>query len=255
MKMTIRGRGRLLVAGFAMLGLGCQTLPGPGPYPNPSRVAQGAIVGSMAGAAIGAGLDYHDRGRGALLGAVGGLLVGALFGGEAERHQHAWQRSFHDPAPDAGEWCDGDHAWDDDSHTWDDDSAWQEEEEEEDEVDVAVPVTTDVLFDPDSAALSRGAKSRLRWLADRVREDSDVELLLRGHSDGVEGDAERFELSEQRARAVRAYLKREGVPARRIAWVGFGSAQPVASNGTPEGRQRNRRVEIVLREPDWDARS
>ena len=243
METTRRGCGGLLAAGFATLGLGCRTLPGPAPYPNPSRVAQGAIVGSLAGAAIGAGIDHHDRGRGALLGAVGGLLAGAFFGGEAERHHHAWRRSFHDPPLDADGGCDGDPAWHD--HAW----------EQDDEVEVAEPVATDVLFDPDSAALSRGAKSRLRWLADRLREDSDVELLLRGHSDALEGDAKRFELSEQRARSVRAYLKEEGLPARRIAWVGFGSAQPVASNRTPEGRQRNRRVEIVMREPDWDARS
>ena len=49
---------------------------------------------------------------------------------------------------------------------------------------------------------------------------------------------------------MRAFLTEEGVAPRRIAWVGFGDAQPVASIRTAEGRQRNRRVEVVLRERD-----
>lgn len=290
-----RRRAGWLVVSCATLGLGCQTLPGPhgpydtrrsaGPYPNPSRVAQGALVGSLAGAAIGAGVDHHDRGRGALVGAVGGLLAGALLGGELERYEEAHWRPphpqhhhggfsyhddghydperYHDPEDcdvhgHADPYCHGEHAWqgeigdpDDGRHAWDDDvgyadhgrHAWEAPEPP------LVPVASDVLFDPDSAALSRGAKARLRRVAERVRRDADLELLLRGHADGIEGGGDRFGLSEQRARAVRAFLAQEGVPMRRIAWVGFGDAQPVASNRTPEGRQRNRRVEVVLREP------
>jgi OOP family OmpA-OmpF porin len=108
----------------------------------------------------------------------------------------------------------------------------------------------EVLFDPGSATLSRGAEARLRDLAQRLRGRGDVEVLLRGHSDELERDG--FELSEARARAVRAFLTEQGLSVRRIAWVGFGDAQPIASNETAVGRQRNRRVEIVLREPDVD---
>lgn len=281
MESTTRRRGGWLAAGFATLGLGCQTLPGPapgrygdsGPYPDPSRVAQGAILGSLAGAAIGAGVDHHDRGRGALVGAVGGLLAGALFGGELERYEESRRYPYrygyrgggprhdgachgaHDPYGHAHGDC---HAFEDaprdgydgygagghDAHGHGDHTF-----EAEPEVHVAEPIAPDVLFDPDSAVLSRGAKSRLRRVADRVRRGPDIELLLRGHADGLEGGGDRFALSEQRARAVRAYLTEEGVPTRRIAWVGFGATQPVASNRSPEGRQRNRRVEIVLREP------
>ena len=105
----------------------------------------------------------------------------------------------------------------------------------------------EVLFDPGQVELSRGAESRLRHLAREVRERDDVEILVRGHSDEVEQDG--FELSEARARVVRAFLAEQGVSPRRIAWVGFGAALPVASNETAVGRQRNRRVEVVLREP------
>jgi outer membrane protein OmpA-like peptidoglycan-associated protein len=238
-RFSRQGCGVSLVAGLATLSLGC--VHGAGPYPNPSRVAQGAIVGSMTGAAIGAGLDHRNRGRGALVGAVGGLLAGALLGGELEEQEDRWRDGYAHAPQDGEVWCDEHHTWEE--------LAEPEEPEEapgsRERVDLAPP---EVLFDPGSAELSRGAKSRLRRIVDRVRRDADVELLLRGHSDG--SGEEGFALSEQRARSVRAYLAEEGVAPRRIAWVGFGDTQPVASTRTAEGRQRNRRVEIVLRERD-----
>ena len=246
MEARSRQARTLLVAGLATLGLGCQTLPRDGAYPNPGRFVRSAIIGSMAGAAIGAGIDHRNRGRGALVGAVGGLLAGILFGDD---HERGWYRDHHAHAPDRdGVWCDEHHTWED-ADNWED---WEEPRTPRSDPDP--PGTTlglappDVLFDPGSADLSPGAKSHLRRVADRVRADDDLELLLRGHTD-ASGD-EAFELSELRARNVRAFLTEEGVAARRIAWVGFGDAQPVASVLTAEGRQRNRRVEVVLRERD-----
>lgn len=246
METLARRSGSLLVAGLATLGLGCQTLPGEGPYPRPSRVAQGAIVGSLSGAAIGAGLDHRNRARGAIVGAVGGLLAGALFGGQLERQEALYRdRHAHAPDPDAV-WCDEHHTWED----VDEPEAWEAASPPRDAPDppeapfgLAPP---DVLFDPGSAQLSPGAKSHLRRVADRLRSAEDLELLLRGHSDG--SGKESFALSEKRARSVRSFLAEEGVPPRRIAWVGFGDTLPVASTETAEGRQRNRRVEVVLRE-------
>lgn len=237
----VEGFRRLAALALAGLGMGCVSVPGhvAAPYPDPSRVAQGAILGGMAGAAIGAGVDHRDRGRGALIGGLGGVIVGAIFGDQIERHD-AWHRA-HDPQ-EHGPWCEDEHAWPEDDD-WEDDG-WEEP-----------PVAAgpdfgvqEVLFDPGSAKLSRGAESRLRYLAQEVRERDDVEILVRGHSDGSERNG--FDLSEKRARVARAFLAEQGVPPRRIAWVGFGDAQPVASNETAVGRQRNRRVEVVLRAPD-----
>lgn len=228
-------RGAPLAAAVAILGLGCHTPYGPDFDPRPSRVAQGAVVGGMAGAAIGAGVDHRDRGRGALVGSVVGLLAGALLGGELERYE-AWQQDLR-AHRGSQIWCEEHQAWED---ARDDESPWEAAPEPE------RVAPRDVLFDAGSSQLSPGARSHLRRVADRVRERSDLELLLRGHTDG--SGAEDFDLSEQRARSVRSFLAAEGVPPRRIAWVGFGDAQPVASTRSPEGRQRNRRVEIVLRE-------
>jgi outer membrane protein OmpA-like peptidoglycan-associated protein len=62
----------------------------------------------------------------------------------------------------------------------------------------------------------------------------------------VGGDAMNQQLSEQRADSVRDYLAKENIPAASMTSQGFGKSQPVASNDTAEGRQQNRRVELVV---------
>jgi outer membrane protein OmpA-like peptidoglycan-associated protein len=106
----------------------------------------------------------------------------------------------------------------------------------------------DVLFDPGSTSISKGAQSRLQRLADSVRERTDLEVVLRGHADTSPREKDAFAISEKRAHEVRAFLADEGVPWRRMRIVGLGAARPVASNDSASGRQRNRRVEIMLRE-------
>jgi hypothetical protein len=71
-------------------------------------------------------------------------------------------------------------------------------------------------------------------------------MQIEGHTDSVGGDAYNVRLSEQRAESVREFLGEQGVALSSITAQGFGKAEPVASNDTPEGRQRNRRVEIVV---------
>lgn len=86
---------------------------------------------------------------------------------------------------------------------------------------------------------------RLDGVAELLNQErADAKVEVAGHTDAV-GD-ERFnqQLSEQRAEAVKAYLVRQGVGADRFTVVGYGEAQPRASNDTIEGRRLNRRVEI-----------
>ena len=70
-----------------------------------------------------------------------------------------------------------------------------------------------------------------------------------GHTDSQGSDAINNPLSKDRADAVRDYLVAQGVPATRISTAGRGEHQPIADNATAEGRAKNRRVEIFLREP------
>jgi len=73
-----------------------------------------------------------------------------------------------------------------------------------------------------------------------------LRLEIEGHTDSVGSDALNQTLSQKRADAVLAYLIQQGVPAAAASAAGFGKNRPVASNETAEGRQLNRRVELVV---------
>jgi len=104
----------------------------------------------------------------------------------------------------------------------------------------------DVLFDPGSAKLRSGALRVIDRLGVFLREHPDRSLAIEGFTDNVGSAVVNEELSLRRAAAVRAALMDAGVDGARIAARGYGATYPVASNDTPEGRQRNRRVEIVV---------
>ena len=105
---------------------------------------------------------------------------------------------------------------------------------------------SDVLFDTGSYTLKPGAREKLAKISGILLAHPGLTLEIEGHTDSVGADAFNQQLSERRADAVRDFLAEQGVPASSIAARGFGKTQPVASNDTPEGRQRNRRVELVV---------
>jgi outer membrane protein OmpA-like peptidoglycan-associated protein len=102
-----------------------------------------------------------------------------------------------------------------------------------------------LLFDTGSATLRPESTPTLQDLARTMERHGDLRVRIEGHTDST-GDAEaNRRLSEQRAQSVRAYLTANGLDGSRIEAQGFGADNPVADNGTPEGRQTNRRVELV----------
>jgi outer membrane protein OmpA-like peptidoglycan-associated protein len=104
----------------------------------------------------------------------------------------------------------------------------------------------DVLFDTGRAELKAGAFRTVERLATFMRDHPERSLEVEGYTDSVGGDALNRALSQRRADAVQAALLSRGVEGSRITTSGMGKASPVASNDTAEGRQRNRRVEIVI---------
>ena len=120
---------------------------------------------------------------------------------------------------------------------------------------------SDVLFKSGSYELMPGARERLAKVSGIVLAYQGLRLQVEGHTDSIGTDEYNRRLSEQRADAVRDYLVQQGVGADAITAAGFGKSEPVASNDTPEGRQQNRRVELVvsgnaigsLGEPSLDA--
>jgi outer membrane protein OmpA-like peptidoglycan-associated protein len=105
---------------------------------------------------------------------------------------------------------------------------------------------SDVLFDTGSYTLKPGAREKLAKISGIVLAHPGLTLEIEGHTDSVGSDEFNQQLSERRADSVRDFLAQQGVPASSITARGFGKTQPVASNDTAEGRQRNRRVELVV---------
>jgi outer membrane protein OmpA-like peptidoglycan-associated protein len=105
---------------------------------------------------------------------------------------------------------------------------------------------SDVLFDTGSYTLKPGAREKLAKISGILLAHPGLTLQIEGHTDSVGSDEFNQQLSEQRAGSVRDFLAEQGVGDSSMTARGFGKTQPVATNDTPEGRQRNRRVEIVV---------
>ena len=112
----------------------------------------------------------------------------------------------------------------------------------------------DVLFDFDKAAIRPQADAVLRRIAALIKKDfRRGRMRVEGHTDSMGADAYNLKLSQRRATSVKAWFATKGgLPARRITARGFGEKRPVAPNtkggkDNPEGRQKNRRVEIIVR--------
>jgi outer membrane protein OmpA-like peptidoglycan-associated protein len=104
----------------------------------------------------------------------------------------------------------------------------------------------DVLFDTNMAQLKPGGMRGVQKLADILRQYPQRNVLIEGFTDSTGSSSHNQELSDRRANAVRTALLDTGISADRLATRGYGVNFPVASNATAEGRQLNRRVEIIV---------
>jgi outer membrane protein OmpA-like peptidoglycan-associated protein len=105
---------------------------------------------------------------------------------------------------------------------------------------------SDVLFDTAKSSLRPAAREKLARVAGIVAGHPGLKLDVEGHTDSVGSDDYNQKLSEQRAASVRDYLTQSGMPQSSVTMKGLGEGTPVATNDTNEGRQQNRRVEIVI---------
>ena len=184
-----------------------------------TKTKQGAVVGTLAGAAAGAAIGgKKHRAGGALIGAATGAIAGGLVGNYLDK-----QAKELDAIPGA--------------------------DVERRNDSLMVNFAGGILFDTNSSSLSPGGYDRLRTLAQTVAGYPKQRLIIKGHTDSQGDDRYNQTLSEERANNVRTYLVSEGVAPTRISAIGFGSKMPVSNNTTAEGRQQNRRVEIEIR-PD-----
>ena len=98
----------------------------------------------------------------------------------------------------------------------------------------------------DSAELTAEDKAELERVATRLKELEFVGGTATGHTDSVGEEDYNQKLSDRRAIAVKDYLESKGINATRMTAMGYGEAQPVASNDTDAGRAQNRRVELIV---------
>lgn len=105
----------------------------------------------------------------------------------------------------------------------------------------------DVRFGFENATLSDDAKAALDSFADGLKtENKNVYLEIQGHTDASGEESYNLKLGEERAIAVRRYLSKVGIPLHRMSVISYGETEPVADNGTKDGRAQNRRVVLVV---------
>jgi len=182
------------------------------------KTAAGAAIGAAAGAVTGAVIGHQtgSRTKGAVIGGVAGAAVGGAIGYQLDKQAKELEQ-----IPNM-------------------EVARQEDS-------LLVTMSEAVLFDINSAALKPQAQTVLGQTADVMVRYPDSDLLVKGHTDSTGSERYNQELSERRAKSVQNFLIAKGVAAQRITAIGFGMTMPVASNDTPDGREKNRRVEIEIK--------
>lgn len=113
-----------------------------------------------------------------------------------------------------------------------------------DQIKLVMP--ENITFATNSAELSGAATSSLTSVAEVLAKYTDTTITVGGYTDSSGNDSINIPLSQHRAQAVAGFLAARGVAASRVNAVGYGAANPVASNATAEGKAKNRRVEITI---------
>ena len=104
-----------------------------------------------------------------------------------------------------------------------------------------------VEFDTGKAVVKPKYNNEIKKVADFMKEYPDTNAIIEGHTDNVGKEAANVKLSQRRADSIKAYLvKKFGIDSSRLKAVGYGPNEPITSNATKEGRQKNRRVKAVF---------
>lgn len=111
---------------------------------------------------------------------------------------------------------------------------------------IKVTLDSGLLFDFNEYAIREESKESLAKFAKTVNKYDDTNIILEGHTDSIGEEDYNLELSKKRARAVGDYIINLDVGGERLSEIGYGEVQPIADNGTDEGQQLNRRVEIAI---------
>ncbi|MEM8590903.1 MAG: OmpA family protein [Pseudomonadota bacterium] len=211
-------RTPMLIGAIALLGLGACTDPATfdPEAPDQNRTQQGAVAGALTGLIAGLAIDDGGLG-GAVAGAAIGAGAGALIGQEVDRQEAALRQQL---------------------------STQVVIIRNGNELIVRMP--QDILFALNSADLRPDLQSDIRSLAANLQNFPKSTVTVIGHTDNTGTAAFNQNLSQRRAESVASILLQQGVSASRIRAFGRGENEPIATNLTPDGRQLNRRVDIII---------
>jgi outer membrane protein OmpA-like peptidoglycan-associated protein len=110
-----------------------------------------------------------------------------------------------------------------------------------------VVTVSDLLFDQGQATLKDDFKKSLNRFADIIKTYPDAQIVVEGHTDNVGNDVMNRKLSIDRANSVKLYLVDKGMNPENIVAAGYGSSRPMVSNDSDANRQKNRRVELIVK--------
>ncbi|MFT3825079.1 MAG: OmpA family protein [Chitinophagaceae bacterium] len=183
-----------------------------------NKTQKGAVIGTAGGAAAGAvvGKVAGNTALGAIIGAAVGGVTGAVIGRKMDKQAEEIKKTV--PGATVERVGEG----------------------------IVVEFKDKILFGFDRSDLSGTAEGNLDKLVNVLKEYSNTDIEIQGHTDSKGSDSYNQTLSEKRAGSVASYIRNRGVSSARVTTKGYGESAPVASNDTEDGRSQNRRVNFLI---------
>jgi outer membrane protein OmpA-like peptidoglycan-associated protein len=197
--------------------LSASLMAGCSPTGEMTRAQQGALIGAIGGAVVGKNTGDKDRGH-TIAGAVVGGLAGAAIGNYMDQQEAALRQNMQ--------------------------GTGVEVTRQDNNIVLTMPDA--ITFDTAQSGVKPQFYGVLNNLASTLNQFPETRVQIAGHTDNVGSDASNLQLSQQRANSVRTYLASTGVAAQRMQAVGYGESRPIADNSSEYGRAQNRRVEVTL---------
>lgn len=215
-------KNRISVVALAALTLLGTTFTSCEAVKNSNNTQKGAGIGAVAGAVIGGVLGNNvGKGGNGALGAVLGGVVGGVAGGVIGNKMDKQAREIDNAIPGA----------------------------DVERVGEGIKLTLNenaVRFDTSKSTLTPAAKANLDKLVTVFNQYPDTDIVIYGYTDSTGPADFNLKLSLDRANSVKSYLTGKGLLASRFSVQGMGIADPIATNDTPDGRSKNRRVEFAI---------
>lgn len=199
----------MALATTGMIGAGCNSL---------TKTQKGAGIGAAAGGTLGAiiGKKAGNTAVGALIGGAVGGTAGAFIGRKMDRQAAEIKETV--PGAEVTRAGEG----------------------------LIVKFPDGILFDFNKTDVKSAGRNNVDKLATSMENNPDTDILIVGHTDNVGSESYNMDLSKRRAQSVKSLLVNDGVSGSRLKTDGRGKSEPIADNGSAEGRAQNRRVEIVI---------